>query len=66
MKGSKYNQRKRNWWGMRRDRERERIVKGIEKQGGPRKESIRREAERGEEPAGRAEGNKDISGFLRM
>lgn len=49
-----------------REREREGIVKGIEKQGGPRKGRIRREAKRGEEPAGRAEGSKDISGFFRM
>lgn len=49
-----------------RQRERERIVKGVEKQGGPIKERIRREAKKGEDPAGRAEGSKDISGFFRM
>lgn len=48
-------------------RDRERIKKGTDKQEGPRgEESIRREAERGEEQRGGVEASKDTSNFVRV
>lgn len=48
-------------------RDRERIMKGTDKQGRPRgEESIRREAERGEEQTGGVEASKDTSDFVRV
>lgn len=48
-------------------RDRERIMKGTDKQGRPRgEEIIRREAERGEEQTGRVEESKGTSNFVRV